>query len=286
MLDNTTLRRESVELTDDNLMRLAPSIFATEAHESRSARFAPVPTIDVLNGLRNEGFYPASATQSRTRDASRRDFTKHMIRLRHRSDDGRSLAVGDSVFEIVIINANDGSSAYRMVPGMFRLVCLNGMMTGTTYGEVSVRHSGNAVHDVIEGAYTVLDEAPRVIEAAERWKGMTLTHGEQLALAESAHMLRFPDHYRTDEGRRETPIRPDQLLRQRRHGDQGTSLWHTFNRVQENVIRGGLTAFGRDANNRRRRTTTREVKGIDQNNALNRALWSLAERMAELKDAG
>ena len=36
-------------LTDDALRARVPSIFAAEAHESRSARFAPVPTIDVLN---------------------------------------------------------------------------------------------------------------------------------------------------------------------------------------------------------------------------------------------
>jgi hypothetical protein len=29
--------------------------------------------------------------------------------------------------------------------------------------------------------------------------------------------------------------------------------------------------------------TTREIKGIDQDVKLNRALWMLAERMAELK---
>ena len=33
------------------------------------------------------------------------------------------------------------------------------------------------------------------------------------------------------------------------------------------------------------RTTTREVKAIDQDVKLNRALWHLAERMAELKSA-
>jgi hypothetical protein len=34
-----------------------------------------------------------------------------------------------------------------------------------------------------------------------------------------------------------------------------------------------------------RRVTTREVRGIDQDVRLNRALWQLAERMAELKGA-
>ena len=38
-------------------MRLAaPSIFAAGKHESRSERYAYIPTIDVLRGLQKEGF--------------------------------------------------------------------------------------------------------------------------------------------------------------------------------------------------------------------------------------
>ncbi len=55
--------------------------------------------------------------------------------------------------------------------------------------------------------------------------------------------------------------------------------------IQENVIKGGLHGVGRDANNRRRRVTTRAVNGIDQDLKLNKALWVLAERMAQIKIA-
>jgi hypothetical protein len=49
--------------------------------------------------------------------------------------------------------------------------------------------------------------------------------------------------------------------------------------VQENLVRGGL--HGRAANGRA--VKTREVRGIDQNIKLNRALWVLAEEMRRLK---
>ncbi|MGG6549144.1 UNVERIFIED_CONTAM: DUF945 domain-containing protein, partial [Prevotella sp. 15_C9] len=70
-----------------------------------------------------------------------------------------------------------------------------------------------------------------------------------------------------------------QLLRPRRFDDRESDLWSTFNRVQENLVKGGLD--GRTANGRRQRT--RPVQGIDQNVRLNRALWLLAEGMRELK---
>jgi hypothetical protein len=54
--------------------------------------------------------------------------------------------------------------------------------------------------------------------------------------------------------------------------------------VQENVIAGGLSAVQRDADGRRvRRVSTRRINGIDQDVRLNRALCSLAEKMAALK---
>jgi hypothetical protein len=60
--------------------------------------------------------------------------------------------------------------------------------------------------------------------------------------------------------------------------DTGRSLWATFQRVQENVIRGGQP--GRSAQGTRMQT--RPVQGIDRV-SLNRALWMLAEWMRKLK---
>ena len=53
-------------LTNDQLRQAVPSIFATEGHESRSDRFVPVPTVNVLDGLQKEGFDPFFAQQANT----------------------------------------------------------------------------------------------------------------------------------------------------------------------------------------------------------------------------
>ena len=55
--------------------------------------------------------------------------------------------------------------------------------------------------------------------------------------------------------------------------------------IQEHVLRGGDTAWGRDANGRQRRVTSRPVNGIDGDVRLNKSLWALSQRMAELKQA-
>ncbi|MEK1925051.1 MAG: hypothetical protein AAAB11_06335 [Rhizobium giardinii] len=60
----------------------------------------------------------------------------------------------------------------------------------------------------------------------------------------------------------------------RRQSDTGRDLWSTFNVIQENAVRGGLTA--RNAKTRRR-STIREIGGIDQSVKVNKGLWQMAD---------
>jgi len=269
-------------MSDADLMRMAPSAFASEAHASRSSRYAYIPTIDVIAGLRAEGFVPVSARQTSPRDAGRHGHAKHMLRFRHAGQNAQPRHVGMVFPEVVLLNSHDGSSAYKLMAGVFRLVCLNGMIVSDGPGQsVTVPHKGDVVRQVIEGSYEVLGASRTALAAADEWAGVELRREEQQAVAEAARVLRFGDA----DGKVETPIKADQLLTVRRAGDAGSDLWTTFNRVQENTIRGGLSAWGRNANDRPRWVTTREVSGIDQDVKLNRALWLLGERMAALKGA-
>lgn len=258
-------------ITDDQLRRVAPSIFAAEAHESRSARYTYVPTIDVVTALRTEGFEPFYACQARTRVEGKRDFTRHMLRLRHASQ-----ITSSEVPEVILVNSHDGSSGYQMIAGMFRFVCSNGMVCGTSVDEIRIHHKGDIVGQVIEGAFTVLDEFDRVRESTETMKALTLSTGEQNAFAHAALIAKYGENENDA-----YPITEKQVLMPHRAEDRGTDLWRTLNVTQEHLVRGGLR--GRSANGRR--TTTRAVRGISENVQLNRALWTLADEMAKLKAA-
>ncbi|WP_349963346.1 DUF932 domain-containing protein [Rhizobium sp. ZPR3] len=268
-------------MTETELRKAAPSIFATTAHESRSERFQPIPTIDVLRGLMKEGFVPVGAKQSSSRIAGKADFTKHLIRLR-RIDDGNTYHVGDTVCEILLKNANDGTSAYELLAGLFRIRCLNSLVTQTgTIDAIKVRHSGDVGAKVIEGTYRVLNEAERTLAAPQDWSALKLNRDEQQVLAEAAHLLRFGD----GDGETKTPIKPEQLLIPRRIDDRADDLWTTWNVVQEHSLKGGLRGIGRDDLGRPRRVKSRAINGIDQEIKLNKALWLIGERMAALKSA-
>ena len=255
-------------LSDDQIRAVAPSIFADAPHGSRSERYAYIPTATVLTKLRQEGFEPFMVCQTRVRNEDRREYTKHLIRMRHASQIN-----GSEANEIILLNSHDGTSSYQMLAGLFRFVCHNGLVCGDTAADIRVPHKGDVAGQVIEGAYEVLQGFGQVRQSRDAMRAITLDTGEAEILARSALALKYGDPDKP------APVTESQLLVPRRFDDRKPDLWSAFNRIQENMIKGGLSA--RTALGRRQRT--REVQGIDQNLRLNRALWMLADGMRQLK---
>ncbi|WP_318366472.1 DUF932 domain-containing protein [Enterobacter sp.] len=261
-----TFIRKDRALTNDEMARHVPSIFTGDKHDSRSSRYTYIPTITILEKLREEGFEPFFACQTRVNKSDRREFTKHMLRLRRRDQ-----IMGSEVPEIILLNSHDGSSSYQMIPGMFRFVCTNGMVCGDTFGEIRVPHKGDIVSQVIEGAFEVVKTFDEVDESMDLLKSVSLSPSEQHLFANAALEYKY--------GEEHLPVTASQILEPRRYEDRKTDIWTTFNRVQENLIKGRLPAKGKTG----KRTRTRPVTGIDGDVKLNRALWKLADEMAKLK---
>ncbi|WP_411170839.1 DUF932 domain-containing protein [Klebsiella michiganensis] len=257
--------RRDRPLTHEELMHHVPSVFSENKHESRSDRYTYIPTITLLDNLQREGFRPFFACQTRVRDESKREHTKHMLRLRREGQ-----ITGKQVPEIILLNSHDGSSSYQMLPGLFRVICCNGLVCGESFGEVRVPHKGNVVEKVIEGAYEVLGIFDKVEEKRDAMQSLMLPPPAQQALAKAALSYRFGEDHQ--------PVTETQLLAPRRWQDESGDLWTTYQRIQENLIKGGL--FGRSAQGKRART--RAINGIDGDVKLNRALWVMAENMLQL----
>lgn len=259
------LIRRDRPLTHDEMMYHVPSVFSAEKHESRSERYICIPTITLLESLQREGFQPFFACQTRVRDPGKREHTKHMLRLRREGQ-----ITGKQVPEIILLNSHDGSCSYQMLPGLFRGVCTNGLVCGQSFGEVRVPHRGNVVENVIEGAYEVLAVFDRVEEKRDAMESLILPPPARQALADAALKYRFGEDHQ--------PVTVSQLLTPRRYEDYSDDLWTVYQRVQENLMKGGLS--GRNAKGRSSRT--RAVTGIDGDVKLNRALWVMTENMLEL----
>lgn len=261
-------------LTNEQIMMVAPSVFADRPYHAVSERYRFIPTSAVLARLQDEGWDVMQAMENRVRLADKRGFTKHRVILQQRGS--KPLAkVGDTLPRIVLTNGHDRSSAYNVEAGLFRLVCSNGMMASAgDFGRVRVQHSGSRdlAERVLEGTYQVVQDMETIADQAGTMTSIALNRDEQMAYAEAALGIRWADN---------APVTAEQLLLTRRYEDKPGDLWTTYNRVQENIIRGGLS--GVNAAGRRQRT--RGVASINEDTRINRALWQLAEKMAELKAA-
>jgi len=257
-----------IALSDDQLRRAAPSIFAEEPWERMSSKYLMLPTIHVVNQMREQGFMPVRAMQSRSRIEGKSNYTKHMVVFR---DVSKEQKVGDTVPEVVLVNSHDGTSSYQLHAGLFRLVCSNGLIIAdTTLAAIKCRHARSLMDEIIEGTHTLIREIPEMAEKVDHFRSIKLDPDDQQALASASLMLRYdPSEH--------APIEPSQLLGIRRQADKEPTLWNTYNRIEENLMKGGLA--GRTSTNKR--TETRKVSSVSENVRLEKALWHLTEHMAK-----
>lgn len=249
------------------------SLNQTQAHGNTSDRYAFIPTKRVLDVLGDHGWLPVSVQETRARSENR-GFQKHLIRLAQQGSNQGLLTVGEERAEIVLVNSHNGTSAFNLMLGIYRCVCANQAVVGSSQQSHHVRHSGYADELVENAIRGITNSAEIILPRLEVLKSIPLSLPEQTIYAESALEL-------IKDKEEKFSLDPKALLQPRRYADQENDLWSTFNRVQENIMKGGIRRY--DANNRR--TRTRAIRNIDKNIAVNRALWDLTEKMAELKSA-
>lgn len=257
-------------LTMDQMMSVAPSIFAEAPHESRSERYCAVSTIDVINTLMGEGFVPHYASQARVTQKGlmqgKQNYTRHMVRLRH-PDMNRNVEQSP---EVIIVNSHDGSSSYQMAHGAFRFVCMNGLFLGDLTDNIRVLHKGNRqgiMDDVLNGAFRIVSEGREKMEIAQAMRETAMPLDERLELARQGNIARFDD---------EGKVRLDDILRPRRREDMSNDYWTTFNRVQEATMKGGYET--RNAQGVRGRRA-RALSNIMAEMSVNTHIWTAAHNM-------
>jgi hypothetical protein len=263
---------EGKSLTLDEMKAKLPSIFADGPSENRSPRYRHIATNRVVEKLMECGYKPVAASAIGTIDPV---HARHLIRFRTDND---KLRVGDSIFEIVLRNSHDGSAYYEFLGGLYRLACLNGMTVSQgVLADVRIKHTGRWIMDrVLAGAEQIVKAAPLAIEAPKRWSKIELTDHEREAFAARALAIRYGDDHH---------FQPFQVLEPRRADDVGNDLWLTFQRIQENIIKGGARVKFVDANGASHHRTMRPIKAIDKDVNINMAMWQVADDMAKLKEA-
>lgn len=273
MIQNVFIQRNENHkaLSFQEVLRFAPSAGSTTSHQAVSRKYQRYSTINLIEKMQEDGWYPTYAAQRKVRLEANKGFQRHVIRLSHPDLDLNK----QEIIQAIITNSHDGRSAYVVMLGIFRMVCSNGLIVGTAFEGIHIRHMHFQPEEVMFASRKVIEAAPAVAREVTEFKNLSITDSEKNIYAKSALALVYEDPEKA-------PVQAEQILTPQRGEDIGNSLWTTLNVVQENLIRGGL----KGQNQQGRRITTRGVKSIDRDLKLNRALWVLAEEMKKIKEGG
>lgn len=278
MIYREETRTSNIHLLNEQILQNAPSVFAAQPFHEVSNQYGFVPTIQVIDALRSEGWYPVDATQKNVRIKEKQDFTKHLIRFRRLNDE---IVINDNIVELLLTNSHDRSAAFVLHAGIFRMACANGIVIAdSTFQKLSIRHNKHAVGRVIEGSCSIIENVPLITDQVSSMQAIELSRPEQEILADTALDYILPESEELVTPRANLIA---QALRPKRSADTGSDLWSTFNVIQEKALRGGLRIQKLSEKTGYRRSSTRKVTSIDKNIKLNKALWSMAAKMQELK---
>lgn len=238
---------------------------AVSAHSNTTSRYQFVNTASLVDRLQNMGMTIRHAQESKVRRDDYRGFQRHLIRLT--TPYSVTTTNGDtSNLELLLLNQHIGTGSLIMRFGLYRLICLNGLVVGTDIGvAMRIRHFGAQVQQMIDDVMSRIETSmPVISERINLMAARRMSALESRQFAQDALTIRGVNE---DDAKRRD-YSSVALNTARRSEDRDDTLWNVFNRTQENLMQG---VRGRRGMGLRRITSpTRDV-------AVNERLWTLAE---------
>jgi hypothetical protein len=208
---------------------------------------------------RDLGLKLVSIKNARCNKAERIGYQKHTLTF---EEADKEYGLGEYKMRVCFINSHDGTSSYIVNISVERKVCMNGLHVGMPWATIRVRHTGDALNRVKEAIAELICKFPRVVAQIAKMRLTTLSPEQEVELAISAYAMRF--------NRNPLPEEIEQLLSWRRDVDRFNDAWTVFNRIQENITRGGIGYINKQNKSRQ----LRDLTNINKLFYINRALWA------------
>lgn len=257
---------QAVKVISKNEARvLAPAAFATApAPTIKSAKYQFTPTDEVIDHMADLGFQLTGVRQSKSKVELRNNWGIHITRFQHPELYIKNPEGGiEARPEVVMINSHDGTRPVQFEMGLFRLVCENGLVIKSQdFGGFRERHTKYDFPTLKSMMDEKISTLKPVVNKISNWASKLMTDKERFQFAVEALALRIG----TDRQAEQYEIY--EILQPKRKVDETKTLWHTFNVVQENLIKGGF-----QLNERQARAITNPVEDFN----INQELWQLAD---------
>lgn len=258
-------------LTNEQLKTKAPSLFQDQPYHEVSSKYHFIPTIEIIEQLRSENWYPVTVNEAGVRDLDKDGFQQHYVRFQHFSD---LINPTSNVVELLLFNSHDRSKCFTISVGIYRYICSNGLIIAdSVFDSYKIKHLGDKENDVIDAVSKITQVKPKLLSKISKFENIILNQDEKEAFLQSAIPLRFKEHLELDN--------PNDLLEPLRAEDMKNDIYTTLNVLQENFLSSKITGYNKDTG---RRFTSKEITSISKDVEINKGLWDIAERIASIKD--
>ena len=230
-----------------------------------SDRYKHLPDTRFLQPLMDRGFAIKSVE-------SKGELGTRLIRMSH-----PELKIGNDSIQVVAVNSHDGTKAFNLFMGIFRMVCSNGLIVGDSFTERKpVKHIGDNFYEKVDTRIEeLLRETDRLVATVDRMKNTMLTHDQITKLVNGGLQLRFKD----DADKHKTYKPYYGLGAVRRDADRENSLWNVYNRIQEGLINGNFR-YRLDTLHDTSFRRAKKVTSPDSIIKINTQLWDLVQSVA------
>jgi len=256
-------------LTDSELYKIAPTLFTKEPHHEVSDKYHFIPTIEVINEIKQHSWYPVKVQEANVRDQDKDGYQRHLVRFRHFDD---LLNPPQNAVELLLFNSHDRSTAFSITAGIYRFVCANGLVVANSVFEsYKIKHIGDRDSDVLTAISNIVAFKSKLQEKIRIFESIELSNDEKETFARASVPLRFESHLKVD---------IKDLLSPHRIEDEHDDLYTIMNVIQENLLRGNVLGYNKETG---RRFASKEITSIDRDIEVNQGLWDIAERIATIK---
>lgn len=278
--------------TDDSVIQITPenlpAVFAGPA-DGLSKRYVHVPTHEFIPIAQRAGWKVFNAgmrkcnRRSLMKNADAQNTARHFVAFRPSEDwltqrglidrlrfDGQIGKIANTVPRLVVYNSHDRTSALQAILGIYEFICSNSaIVCSDEWGKWSFRHMNIDPRKILENFFvSVLEGACHVLDIRDAMQAIEIEERKALEFAESVIDLRWNDgKYQVD---------PRDLITCHHAGQEQPTAYNWFNRIQENLIKGGFNATRVKEGKQKPQRKQSRVKDFKKDLDINSGLWESA----------
>ena len=210
------------------MINVTSSYLQGNRHESVTKAFKPIQAAYIGDAMAEKGLVLQSLQSGRALHPDKADFQRTLARY-------RGPEIGDGLFlDVIYESKHMGRGADRLMLGIYRLICQNGLFVGKSFFAQSINHKGDAYGRLEDSLTAALSQKDALARQIERLQQVRMGSSEVASFVRQAVGLVVPNS---------APLHNSALTVIRREEDRELTAWNTFNVIQENMMRGGSVSW-------------------------------------------